>query len=126
MNQPTDSRHRLCCKAEEHMKHTVAGCATLGQSECTNGHNKVAGYIRWAICKYMGLRATYNYYEHIPETAINVNGTTIMWDIPVFADRTIPAYRPDTVLHDKKREDVPTDRYWFQLPVKSEDKVGFI
>jgi hypothetical protein len=25
-----------------------------------------------------------------------------MWDVPVFTDRTIMAYRPDRVLHDKK------------------------
>jgi hypothetical protein len=50
----------------------------------------------------MGSRVTDNYYEHIPETAINVNGTTIMWDKPVFTDRTILAFRPDRVLQDKK------------------------
>ena len=103
MNQLTDSKRRMCYKAEEHMKHTAVGCTTLGQSEYTNGHNKVAGYIHWAICKYMGSRISYNYYEHVPETAINVNGTTFMWDIPVFTDRTVLAYRPDTVLRDKKK-----------------------
>jgi len=82
----------MCYKAEEHMKHTVAGCTTLGQSEYTIGHNKVGSCIHWAICKYMGSRVTDNYYEHIPETVINVNGTTIVWDIPVFTDRTILAY----------------------------------
>jgi len=34
-----------------------------------------------------------------------------MWDIPVITDRTVLANRPDKVLHDKKREDLPTDRY---------------
>ena len=92
MNQPTDSKRRICCKAEEHMKLTVAGCTTLGQFEYTNRHNKFASYIDWTICKHMGSQVTDNYYEHIPETAINVNGTTIMWDIPVFTDRTILAF----------------------------------
>ena len=55
----------------------------------------------------MGLQVTDRNYEHIPETAINVNGTTIMWDVPVTTDRTILANRPDTLL----REDLPTDRY---------------
>ena len=43
----------------------------------------------------MGLQVTDRNYEHIPETAINVNGTTIMWDVPVTTDRTILANRPD-------------------------------
>ena len=34
-----------------------------------------------------------------------------MWHMPVITDRTILANRPDTVLHDEKREDLPTDRY---------------
>jgi hypothetical protein len=102
MKQPTDSKRRMCSKAEEHMKHTVVGCTTLGQSEYTDRHNKLASYINWTICKQMGSRVPNNYYEHIPETAINVNGITIMWDIPVFTDRTILAFRPGRVLRDKK------------------------
>ena len=31
------------------------------------------------------------YYEHVPERVINVNTTTIMWDVPVIADRTVLA-----------------------------------
>jgi hypothetical protein len=50
----------------------------------------------------MGSRVTDNYYKHIPETAINVNGTTIMRDISVSTDRTILAFRPDRALQDKK------------------------
>ena len=44
---------------------------------------------------------TDNYCEHIPEKVINVNGTTIIWDVPVNTDWTILANWPDLVLHDK-------------------------
>ena len=74
---------RRCCKSEEHIKHTVAGCTTLKPLEYTNRHNKMTGYIKWTICKHMGLHITDKYYEHISERFINVNGTTIMWDIPI-------------------------------------------
>jgi hypothetical protein len=47
----------------------------------------------------MGLQATDN---NVPERVINVYGATIMWDIPVITDRTIPVNRPDVALHDKK------------------------
>jgi hypothetical protein len=52
-------------------------------------------------------------YEHIPESVINANDTTIMWDVPVIKvkDQTILANRPDKVLHDKNREYFPTDTY---------------
>jgi hypothetical protein len=51
----------------------------------------------------MGLQVTDNCYEHIPEE-VNVNGTTIIWGVPVIIDRTVLANRPDLVLHDKKQK----------------------
>jgi hypothetical protein len=35
------------------------------------------------------------------EKVINVNGTTIMWDIFIIKDQTIPANEHDIVLYDK-------------------------
>jgi len=49
----------------------------------------------------MGLQVTDRYCELIPNRVMNINGTTGMWDIPVITDRTVPANRPDAVLHDK-------------------------
>jgi len=76
MKQPTDSKCRLCCKAE-HTKHFVAGCTTLAPSEDTNRHHKVAGYIHWTVGKHTGLQVTDRYQEHIPERALNVNGIAV-------------------------------------------------
>ena len=55
MKQPIDSKCRICYKAEEHSKYIVVGCATPAPSEYTSGHNKVAGYTLWMICKHVGL-----------------------------------------------------------------------
>jgi len=62
----------------------------------------VAGYIYWMICKHLRLQVTDSYCEHIPERVINVNGTTIMWGIPVITDGTILAKWLEVVLHDKE------------------------
>ena len=70
-------------------------------SEYTNRHNKVAGYIYWTVCKHVGLKGTDKFYEHIPERFINVNGTTMMWDIPFITERTVLANQPHTVLYDE-------------------------
>jgi hypothetical protein len=78
-------------------------CTTLAPSEYTKRHNKVVGYIHWTIYKHMGSQVTYKCYKCIPERVINVNGTAIVWDVPVIKDSTILAKRPDTVLHDKER-----------------------
>ena len=91
MKQPTDSKCRMCYKAEQHIKHIVAGSTELAPSDYTNRHNKVAGYSHWTICKHLGLQVT-------------DNSTTIMWDIPVITDRKILANQIDVVLHDKKEK----------------------
>jgi hypothetical protein len=103
MKQPTDSTCRMCCKAEEHIKHTVAGCATLAPSEYTNWHNQLAGSNHWTICIHMVLQVTERCCGHVPDRVINVNGTTIIWDVPANKNRIILPDRPDMVLHDKNR-----------------------
>ena len=64
---------------------------TLVPSENSNRLNKVAGYVHWLIHKHMGLQFTDMYCEHIPDRVVNVNGTTIMWDVPVVTDQTLLA-----------------------------------
>ena len=75
------------CRAEEHIKHIVVGCTTLAPPEYTNRHDKVAGYNHWTICKRRELQVTDNYCEHVTESVINVDGTTIVCDVPVIRDR---------------------------------------
>ena len=43
MKQPTDSKCRMCCKAEEHVTHIVAGCTILALS------NTLVDTIRWLV-----------------------------------------------------------------------------
>jgi len=104
MKEPNDSTCRMCCKAEGHIKHTVTGCITLALSEYSNRHNHLAGYIYWTICKHRGLQVTDKRCGHVPERIINVNVTTVMWDVPAITDRTILANRADILLHDKKEK----------------------
>jgi hypothetical protein len=53
----------------------------------------------------VGIQDTNNYCEHIPEGVINVNGTTIMWNIPVVTGQTMLAHQPAIV--KKKNKVVP-------------------
>jgi hypothetical protein len=64
MMQSIDSKCRMCYKAEECIKHSIAGCTTLAPSEYTKRCNNVAGYIHWTICKHKGLQVTVTYYRH--------------------------------------------------------------
>jgi hypothetical protein len=44
MKQLTDSKYRMCCKAE-HIKRIAEECTTLVHSEYTNRHNQAAHYM---------------------------------------------------------------------------------
>jgi len=41
---------------------------------------------------------------HVPESVINVNGTTIMSDVPVITGRTVLENWPGIALRDKKEK----------------------
>jgi hypothetical protein len=60
--------------------------------------------MHWTLCKHTWLQVIYKCYERTPERGISVNGTTIMWNIPVITERTILTNRPDIVLHYKKEK----------------------
>jgi hypothetical protein len=60
---------------------------------------RCAGYIYWTICKHIGLQVSDKY---MTERVLNVNGTTIIWDVPVFTYQITLANRPVVVLQDEK------------------------
>jgi len=45
------------------------------------------------IIRYVNMELQFRakFLKHIPESVINVNGTTIMWDIPIITGREILA-----------------------------------
>ena len=55
----------------------------------THRHSNCPSYIHWTIYKHKELQVTDMYYERIPEEVFNVNGTTVMWGVPIITDRTI-------------------------------------
>ena len=105
-----------CGITNEHIKHIVVERTTLRPYEYTNRHNKVAGYIHWAIRKCIGLQVpdkTSAWKGH------KCQGSHYFMGHAVITDQTITANRLDIVIkHDKKREYLPTDQYshtrWFK------------
>lgn len=61
LKQTEDSIFRVCNQAEEHISHMVEGCITFAQIEYTNRHNKVASYVHWSMCKYLGVQVPHTY-----------------------------------------------------------------
>ena len=113
----TEAKCRLCGKFEETVGHIVSGCPTLATSEYTHRHNKAAAYIHWSICKGLNIAVPDKWYEHQPNTVESTGDYTVLWDMPIQTDRTIPANRPDIIVKDRKSNtctmidmSVPIDR----------------
>lgn len=102
LKQRTDSKCRMCNKAEEHISHIVSGCSTLAPTEYVNRHNRVASFVHWTMCRDLGSQVCGKYYEHKPEKVVDINETTILWDVPVITDRNIAANRPDIIVHNRR------------------------
>ena len=82
-------------KKGESLQHLVSGCEKLAQKEYKRRHGNAA--------KKNGLEHTENWYEHIPEAALENEEVKVLWDINVQCDNLIEARRPDIILIDKKK-----------------------
>ena len=96
-----DPKCRLYGLFHETIDHLVSGCPELAKTEYTRRHNKAAAPMHWKVCKEFCIELKERCYEHEPRT-VTENDVTILWDIPIHTDRTIPANRPDIVLKNKK------------------------
>ena len=56
------------------------------------------------MCKEVGYAVAEKYYEHKPEKIVKTAEVTLMWDVTIITDRTIPAGRPDLVYWNKKKQ----------------------
>lgn len=81
--------------------YVVTGCIMQVPTECMTLHNKVASYLHCLISS--GL-VTQKWYENVPETVINIEDTTLMWDMGIQLDQRIPVNRPDSVVHFKNEK----------------------
>ena len=105
------------------------GCPVLAPKEYTDRHDKVGQYIQLDQSPN-----TFTYLmlttggRHHPESVVEGENVTVLWDFSIHTDRTIKANRPDIVIKDKINKTcqiidmaVPSDK---NILVKEFDKLS--
>jgi hypothetical protein len=96
-----DSKCRLCEQFDETVNHIISGCPILAKERYVKQHDKVSAQIHFNICKEIGVQLDKkHWYEHVPKSVITNQGgkVTILWNLQVQIDRTIPSNKPDIII----------------------------
>ena len=68
------------------------------------------GKVIWKSCKKLKFDDTTQWYKHKPESVLENETYKILWDFEIQKDCLIPAWRPDPVTINKRRENLPSSR----------------
>ena len=58
--------------------------------------------MHWKLCKLYQLERKENWYEHVPEGAVENGEVKLLWDMNVQCDNAVEARRPDIIAVSKK------------------------
>ena len=92
-NDGTDHKCRMCREFEETIDNILTGCLVLAKSDTFKDMTgQQLGYIYiWKILQHYHFPTADNWYDHKPETVMETEGATILWDMPVSTDKQIHA-----------------------------------
>jgi hypothetical protein len=93
-----DSKCRMCESENETIGHILGSCPKLLQKEIKERHDSVARMIHWQICKDRGMKVSSKWFDHKPESVVEISDDTILWDHNIQTDRTLVSNRPDIVI----------------------------
>ena len=113
-----DSKCRICHQHEETIDHIISACPILAKKDYIERHDRVCTHLHHNLCKEYNIAVETNWYEHKPKaiTATDDGQTTIIWNVPVRTDRTVPNNRPDIILRKRGQTcllidvSIPADR----------------
>ena len=108
---------RMCGKFDESIDHVISGCPELAKTEYIQRHDNAASYIHWKVCQSYDIKTTDKWYDHKPDTVVENEQATILWNMPIHTDREIAANKPDIIIRDHTNQKcqiidmaVPSDR----------------
>ena len=77
----TKSLPRMSGKFDDSVDHIICGYPELAKTEYA------ASYIHWKVCLSCDIKTTDKWSEHKPETVVEKEQATILWNMPIHTDR---------------------------------------
>ena len=97
-----DSLCRVCRKVDESIDHIVSGCSKLAQKEYERWHDNLGKIVHWKLARKCNFEAGDKWYENEPEHVLENEDYKTLSDFSIQTDHVIEAWRPDSVVVDKK------------------------
>ena len=101
-----DSLCRVCRKIDKSIDDIVSGCSKLAQKEYKRRHDNLGKIVHWKLARKCNFEAGDKWYEHEPQSVLQNEDYTILWDFSIQTDYVIEAPRPDLVVVDKKERKI--------------------
>ena len=96
---------RMCGTRNDTISHTVSECGKLAQKEYKRRHDNVGRYVHWQFCEKLGFNKARLWFKHEPESVVENENFTMLWDFTIQYDHMIKARRPDIVVVDKVKKE---------------------
>ena len=93
----------MCGTKGESISHIASECSKLAQKQYKARHDNVAGIIRWDLCGVYGFEREKKWYEHEPQSVLENDKATILWDFTIQCHHRIQSRRPDVVVEKSKK-----------------------
>ena len=109
----------MCGKFDESVDHDISDCPELAiaKTEYIQKYDNAAYYIHWKVCQSYDIKTTDKWSDHKPDTVVENEQATILWNMPIHNDREIAANKPDIIIRNYTNQKcqiinmaVPSDR----------------
>ena len=81
----------------------VSGCSKLAQKDYKRRYDNSGKIVHYKHARKCNFKAGDKWYEHQPESALEIEGYNILWDFSIQTGHVTETRRLDFVVVDKKR-----------------------
>ena len=110
-NTQQNIKCRLCGDRDETIN-WISECSKLAQKEYKTRHDWVGKEIHWEMCEKFKFDHTNKWYMHNRAPVLENDTHKLLWNFYIHTDHQISARRPDLIIINRKKENLPNYQFW--------------